>query len=147
MASYHREIRKWVGILLDKIFLEHAYRPKISDLSLEQAHVLLKFPDGASLTEYTRFYKVKRSEALSLLDSLIRAGYVIKREDPEDLRRRKLFLSEKGERAQEILLRDLEEKMEFLLTGLSHNEEVGILKFISRINQLTVEKFQVRKNE
>ena len=91
MASYHREIRKWVGILLDKIFLEHAYRPKISDLSLEQAHVLLKFPDGASLTEYTRFYKVKRSEALSLLDSLIRAGYVIKREDPEDLKGENCF--------------------------------------------------------
>ena len=78
MASYHREIRKWVGILLDKIFLEHAYRPKISDLAGTGARSV-EVSRWSLSNRYTRFYKVKRSEALSLLDSLIRAGYVIKR--------------------------------------------------------------------
>ena len=147
MASYHREIRKWLGILLDKFFLEAAYDPKPLGLSLSQAYVLTQFPDGASLTEYIQFYRVKRSEALSQLDVLIKKGFVEKVEDPADLRRRKLLLTEEGKRLQAHLLHELEEKMEFILSGLSHYEEVGILKFISKINQLTVEKFKVKRGE
>ncbi len=147
MASYQKEIRKWLGILLDKIFLEDAYHLKSHDLTLEEAYVLMKFPDGASLTEFTRFYRVKRSEALSLLDVLIRRGYIDKVEDKEDLRRRKLLLTQKGKRMQATLEAALEEKIGFVLSGLSHNEEVGILKFISKINQLTVEKYRINGGE
>ena len=56
-------------------------------------------------------------------------------------------MTEKGKRLQAQLLHELEEKMEFILSGLSHNEEVGILKFISKINQLTVEKYKVNGGE
>lgn len=147
MASYRKEIRKWMGILLDKYFLDAAYEPKTLPLTLEQAYLLANFPRGASVTEYTQFYRVKRAKALSELSELIRRGYVHKREDEKDQRKRRLELTDEGERVRGLLLEEFDEKVDFLLSGLSHNEEVGILKFISKINQLTVEKYKIEEGE
>lgn len=71
----------------------------------------------------------------------------MKREDPEDKRRRELILTEKGRREKEKLSGIIHETIDMILSDFTVNEEIAVLKFVSRINQLTVDKFEMPEGD
>ena len=140
MAHYKSEITKWSYILLDKFFLDGAFLDKHSPLDPQESYALLRFEDGMSLTEFSLFYNVERKKSNAFLQTLLRQGLVKKVDDEEDARKKLLFLTPRGLEERERLHQTMEAHLERILNDMTYNDSVGILKFISKLNQITVEK-------
>ncbi|HHT20719.1 MAG TPA: hypothetical protein GXZ74_04700 [Tissierellia bacterium] len=144
MAQYHKELTKWIKITLDKLFMEQSFADPSSRLSAEQIYPLLKFHDGMTEADFLRQNKRPRAKSRQLLQEYFRSGLIEKVADPIDARKRRLVLSDSGRSLRERIEALVDDKIEFLLRDMTVNEEVAVLKFISRINQLTVEKYEIK---
>lgn len=144
MPQYNREVHKWSRILLDKLFIEQAFRDKPTQWPMEKWYPFLKFTDGLTGTEFEQCLGQRHAESQRLLHEFMRAGLIEKKVHPEDARKRELFLTVKGRVQQERIRSALQEKMDYVLKDMTVNEEIAVLKFISKINQLTVEKFEIK---
>lgn len=144
MPQYNLEILKWSRILLDKLFIEQAFRDKSTHWPVEKWYPFLKFSDGLTATEFEQCLGQSHAESQRMLQVFIREGLIEKKTHPEDGRKRELFLSPKGKLYQERLKQSLEEKLDYVLKDMTVNEEIAVLKFISKINQLTVDKFAIK---
>ncbi len=147
MAHYKKEINKWLYILLDKFFLDGAFIDKHSELNAQECYGLIRLEDGMSLTEFSLFYNESRRVNQAYLMKLTRLAYIEKRPDPEDQRKKLLYLTPRGLEKKEYLAELLEDHLEGILNELTYNDSLGVLKFISKINQLTVEKFDHTKEK
>lgn len=147
MAHYKTEITKWLYILLDKFFLDSAFIDKHADFSAQQYYALIRFEDGMSITEFNLFYNEERKKSRAFLEDLLKLGYLEKRDDPEDHRKKLLFLTIYGKKKQKDLSTQLEKRLEAILNELSVNDAKGVLKFISKLNQITVDKFKLEEIE
>lgn len=147
MPQYNKEIKKWIHILLDKVFFDQSFSDPDSRLSAEEAYIFSRFEDGLSPEEFLRYYQTSRKTSTRLLNFLLKEKYLVKREDPEDKRRRELILTEKGRREKEKLSGIIHETIDMILSDFTVNEEIAVLKFVSRINQLTVDKFEMPKGD
>ncbi len=143
MAHYKSEITKWSYILLDKFFLDGAFLDKHSLFDPQESYALLRFEDGMSLTEFSLYYNVERKKSTAFLQRLLREGLVKKVDDSEDARKKLLFLTPRGVEEQKRLKETLEAQFDRILGDMTYNDSVGILKFISKLNQMTVEKYKV----
>lgn len=140
MAHYKKEITKWSYIVLDKLFLDAAFVNKLSELDAQETYGLLRFEDGMNLTEFSTYYNESRRKSQAYLNKLFRLGYLEKRDDPEDRRRKLLYLTFRGQQEKIRLAEVFDSKLDNILGELTYNDSVGVLKFISKINQLTVAK-------
>lgn len=145
MPQYNKEIKKWIHILLDKVFFDQAFSDNKSSLSAEEAYIFSRFEDGISPEEFLRFYQTSRKASTRLLNLLLKEKYLEKREDPFDKRKRELYLTEKGKREKERINTILHNTIDMILSDFTVNEETAVLKFVSRINQLTVGKYEVEE--
>lgn len=144
MAQYHKELTKWILILLDKLFLEQSFADPQTHLSAEQLYPLLSLEGELSEADFLRLHKRPRAKTKQLLADYHKLGLIEKVIDETDARRRKLRLTEQGLMLKERIQSIIEEEINFLLSDMSVNEEVAVLKFISRINQLTVGKYEIK---
>lgn len=140
MSHYKKEITKWLYILMDKFFLDGAFVGKHSDLNAQESYGLIRFEDGMNLTEFSTYYNENRKKSQAYLNKLIRLGYLEKRDDPEDNRKKLLYLTFNGVEKQNRLALLFSSQLESILNELTYNDSVGVLKFISKVNQLTVDK-------
>lgn len=124
--------------------MEQSFADPVTRLSAEQIYPLLKFEDGMSEADFLRQHKRPRAKSRQLLNEYHRLGLIEKALDPLDARKRQLILSPSGKDLQQRIDQTLGDKIEYLLKDMTVNEEVAVLKFISRINQLTVEKYEIK---
>lgn len=144
MAQYHKELTKWIGITLDKLFLDQSFADPETKLSAEQLYPLLSLSEGDSEADFLRRNQRPRARSRALLQDYLKAGLVAKVADPDDARKRRLVLTEAGHRLRSRIAQSLNEAIEYVLADMTVNEEIAVLKFISRINQLTVEKYEIK---
>lgn len=144
MAQYHKELTKWIGITLDKLFLDQSFADPETKLSAEQLYPLLSLSEGDSEADFLRRNQRPRARSRALLQDYLKAGLVAKVADPDDARKRRLVLTETGQRLRTRIAGTLQESIEYVLADMTVNEEIAVLKFISRINQLTVEKYEIK---
>ena len=147
MAHYKKEITKWLYILLDKFFLDGAFIDKHAVFSAQEYYGFIRFEDGMSLTEFSLYYNEDRKSNRAFLSHLLKLGYLEKRDDPEDNRKKLLFLTVIGKEEHKRLSEELNQRLESILNELSFNDAVGVLKFISKLNQITVDKFKLEQIE
>jgi DNA-binding MarR family transcriptional regulator len=83
--------------------------------------------DGLSLGEIARGLNTDAPTMSGVVDALVNAGYVERREDPQDRRRLRLFLTERA-RSIEGELAQIEERRERALVRVFTPAEVGVLK-------------------
>lgn len=147
MAQYHKELTKWLFILLDKLFLDQAFADPVTRLSAEQLYPLLSLSNELSEADFLRLNKRPRAKAKQLLQEYLKLGLLEKVADETDKRKRKLKLTETGQALKDRVQQIIQNEIDFLLADMSVNEEVAVLKFISRINQLTVGKYEVKDSK
>lgn len=142
MAQYHKELTKWMFILLDKLFLEQSFADPIRKLSADQIYPLLSITGETSEADFLRLHKRPRAKTIQLLKEYLKLGLIEKVPDETDARKRKLRLTASGQEYQNQIKDLIDQEISFLLGDMSVNEEIAVLKFISRINQLTVGKYE-----
>lgn len=153
MANYTSEIR----IMLEKVII------KLMEYE-RKGFKLASIPTTISFNEWMFIKHVANSEDVSIskisqtlsmdrglistyLNKFLRNNILVKVKSEDDKRYFVLKLTPTGEKLYQEMLVKEEEIIEFLLGDVTINEEKGILKFLSKITQLTVSKYKVGKKD
>lgn len=148
MSVYSNEINQMVNKILEKTIYqkndEKTLLPK--DLTLLNFFILKKIRSANKIVltdlmdDVDIDYNIMRKE----ISKLEQKNLIMRKEDPEDKRRKYIIITENGEKKVEKVSFSIEEKIQFVINNFSVNEEKAVLKFLSRINQLT---FAYSKNK
>lgn len=146
--NHHQSIMRMVEILIKK-FIEHDKSGlKVADplqpFSFSELMVLLELCRNGPMTaqELLKTFQVDRGILNTMISHLISQQLIEKEKDEADKRKIYLSLTEAGRSYAQQLLAVEESALQFVLTDMSVNEQKAVLKFLSRINQLTVEKYE-----
>jgi DNA-binding MarR family transcriptional regulator len=142
MSVYSKEISQMINKILEKAVYkkddEKSIFPK--ELTLLNFFILKKIDAKNKIVstdlrdEIGVDYNMIRKEVCNLED----LGLIERNEDPKDKRRKFIKVTKKGENQIKEMNHLIEEKLQFVINNFSVNEEKAVLKFLSRINQLTL---------
>lgn len=146
--NHNQAILKMVE-LLGKKFIENDKR----GIQLQELLHFNSFSELMLLSELGRTEPMSTQELLrgieldrGILDTLIKnlmaRKLIYKEKDEDDKRKAYIGLTDQGKEQVLIFRRIEEEAMQFVMKDMSINEQKAILKFLSRINQLTVDKYE-----
>lgn len=107
--------------------------------------MLSMIKDGMSIEECLTCFGISRKEANALMRKFLSDGLLDKEKDAIDKRRTNVFLTAKGRGMLESFASERDKVMDVLLEDMTYNEERAVLKFLSKVNQLTVEKYTIIK--
>jgi DNA-binding MarR family transcriptional regulator len=146
MSVYSNEINQMIHKILEKVVYEkddeRILMPK--NMTLLDFFILKRInaKDKVILTdlkdEVDIDYNTIRKE-ISYLENL---DLINKIEDPNDKRRKFIQVTKQGKEQIKESEDQIEEKLKFVIKDFSVNEEKAVLKFLSRINQLTLTHFK-----
>lgn len=142
MSVYSNEINQMVNKILEKAVYkkddEKSLLPKditlLNFFILKRINVLNKVVLTDLKDEIGIDYNTLRKEIYDLEN----LGLIKRNEDPEDKRRKYIQLTLGGKNQINSLNELMKEKLQFVINNFSVNEEKAVLKFLSRINQLTL---------
>jgi len=150
MSVYSNEINEMVNKLLEKAICqkteEKAFIPK--DLTLLNFFLLKKIHTANQivLTDLIDEIGIDYNKIRKEISTLEEKGYIIRKEDPKDKRRKFIQITQSGEKEIDKVTDSIEEKIQFVINNFSVNEEKAVLKFLSRINQLTYDHSKNKKD-
>jgi DNA-binding MarR family transcriptional regulator len=90
-------------------------------------------------------FDLNRALVARSLEQLIRQGLIEKQRDFEDNRIQKISLTDQGKSMMAYWKVHEEDYLDFVISDLTVNEQKAVLKFLSRLNQLTVGKYDVQE--
>lgn len=149
MANYTNEIRMMMEKVLIKLMEYDRKGFELESVSISitlNEWMLIKHVancDDVSIAKLSETFVMDRGLISTYLNKFLKNNILIKERSKEDKRSSVLQLTETGKRLYSEMLIKEDEILDFLLEEVTINEEKGILKYLSKITQLTVEKYQV----
>lgn len=145
MAVYHDEIKKISEKIFKKIIqyskMNFNYQHKeYSFLDLIVLNMIYQEDANLTINQWIEELQVKPSECKASLNKLISFKTIERKKNINDHRQTFLLITEKGKKVMDSFYFSEEEFLEFVLKDMTVNEEKAILKFLSKLNQLTVYK-------
>lgn len=147
MANYYKEINHMMEKVLYKLIKYDKAGIKIVEKNEKYSFIdLMVIREIGKKGEITVFdllsqIEVDRGILATSINRFTSSGYVVKERSKLDKRKFLLYLTEEGKNLCN-LLNDLEnDELGFILKDMTINEQKAILKFLSRLNQLTVDKY------
>ncbi len=145
--NYKKSILKMVEIIMKK-FLE-LDRTGIKGLSSAQSLnlsdllVLMALDKNVKMTtqDLHKSFRLDRGIINTIVARLMTQGLVAKEKAQLDKRKAYLSLTEMGRQVLEKFEVSEGEALDFVFKDFSINEQKAVLKFLSRVNQLTVDKY------
>jgi len=110
--------------------------------------MVIKYISGhrsASISELAEAFDMDRGMITTLLSKYLKNECIIKERSIEDKRSFMIKLTERGIKLCEEMILKENEMLQFVLDEVTINEEKGILKYLSKITQLTVGKHQIEE--
>lgn len=147
MAVYQREIKKISEKLIQKIenhmgsnirILNRDY--KLSDLLILNQMAISE--GERSIKSWAELLDIGQNETRAAIRRLVSWGDLERKKSSKDSREVLVGMTKRGYQVLEWF-NDFEVALiDFVLRDLTVNEEKAVLKFLSKLNQLTVEKYQ-----
>ncbi|MBB6480046.1 MarR family winged helix-turn-helix transcriptional regulator [Spirochaeta isovalerica] len=105
------------------------------NLSYSQMFILgrLNKEGRASVSELSSMLDISNSAVSQLLDKLVQSGYIERREDREDRRKKYHYISGKGEKVLKLSIIARSSWMEDLVGKISEEEAAGLLPCLQKI--------------
>lgn len=146
--NYNQSILRMMEIISKK-FIE-IDKTGLSGISQIHSHglsdllVMLELKNTGKMTtqDLHKSFSVDRGIINTIVARLMTQGYVKKERDAADKRKAYLSLTDSGEQCYEMLKELEQTALDFVMKDFSINEQKAVLKFLSRVNQLTVEKYE-----
>lgn len=110
----------------------HGFHPREFGLMT----VMAKRP-GLTQQELASLARVDPSSMVAVLDDLERRGIAERRVDPEDRRRRSVFLTQKGEEQMQVLQREARKAAKSFLEPLDDEERETLNALLRKLSGLT----------
>ena len=121
-----------------KILRKNAALQCLSDMSQGEMAVLcylLFSHNGASAGELTAEFKVRSSRTAAILNGLERKGYAVRSSDPEDKRRVRVYITEKGKKFAWKEHEDAIRDFEYILQDIGQEDSYHLVRIIKRITK------------
>ena len=142
MSVYSTEINQMVNKLLEKA----VYKKNDDKNILEKDITLLNFFILKRISAVNKIILTDLIEGIGIdyntlrkeISDLKNLGLIKKIEDPEDKRKKIIQVTELGKNKINEVNHLIEDKLKFVINNFSVNEEKAVLKFLSRMNQLTL---------
>ncbi|BEP27937.1 MarR family winged helix-turn-helix transcriptional regulator [Helicovermis profundi] len=147
MISFYSEIENLAVKLLHKMVSfdknKIKYANKNEKFSVLDLLILNEVGENKSISglDLLKRIEIDRGIVTTSLNHLINLNYIIKEKNNEDKRKYNLNFTKEGVNIFNKLSKRRSDTLEFVLKDMSVNEQKTILKFLSKVNQLTVEKF------
>ncbi len=94
---------------------------------------LIKRGDGITQREMLDNLPISKSTMSKNIDNLVQKGYLRKEKDPEDRRATRIYLTDKGKRAEETI-REIDSKVEkIMLEGLNESDKSKLKEYLKTI--------------
>lgn len=145
--NHYLAILRMLEILIKK-FIEHDKRGmalQVNEvLSFSEMMLLIELSrcDRMTTQEILSYFPLERGILSTLLTRLVSRGLVYKEKDEQDKRKTYYTLTNQGRNCFKAIEVQEIEALEFVMKDMSINEQKAVLKFLSRINQLTVDKYE-----
>ena len=110
----------------------------LSDMSQGEMAVLcylLFSHNGASAGELTAEFKVRSSRTAAILNGLERKGYAVRSSDPEDKRRVRVYITEKGKKFGWKEHEDAIRHFDYFLQDIGQEDSYHLVRIIKRITK------------
>lgn len=151
MAHYEKEILKLVKILLHKLFIYDSENFAIqgNKLDIGQLELLsiIALEEGRSMGECQQQFGHSRNIFSSCTKNLLAKGLIVKKPSPKDKRIINFYLTDLGRKVYENADFFEKELLSNILKEFTVNEEKAILKFLSKVNQSTVDKMEIENEK
>ncbi len=134
MGQYNKHIVKAIQVLLDNFIIYNKFFDVRNNLTYEQMYVLMQWEDGVTLTDFLSDYGYSRSAGIQIVDKLIENKYLKKEVCKDDKRMKSICRTDLGLAYSNKIKKHYDIEVERLLSELTINDEKGILKFLTRIN-------------
>jgi DNA-binding MarR family transcriptional regulator len=146
MPVYRAEIKRLSVKLLQKIlyysYREYKYLGKV--YALQDLIVLSQialYKELLSIKEWVNELDIRDTDTRKCINRLVLNGDIKKARNLSDARRYEISVTQRGQQILKHHEQVEEQILEFVLKDLTVNEEKSALKFLSKLNQLTVEKY------
>ncbi len=153
MANYYREIEKIMGKLIYKILLINKNGVNLGingeKLSFLDIYVIAEIGDCKEKSMYNliKDMEIDRNDITLIINRMIALGYITKEKSERDRRVYILKLTEDGNHLYNKILEEENKLLDFILKDITLNEEKAVLKFLSKINQTTLSKYEYDNDE
>jgi len=153
MANYTNEIRVMMEKVLIKLmeYERKGFKLKSVPMTITfNEWMLIKHvanSEAVSIAGITKTFGMDRGLISTYLNKFLKNNILIKVKSEEDKRFFVIELTHIGEKLYKEMMEKEDKILEFLLEDVTINEEKGVLKYLSKITQLTVGKHQVTHKE
>ncbi len=144
--SIERMIEKIIAKLLryDRMSFALDQQQRQAQVTLVELWLLKELGRQAlSIQEIAQRFDLKRDLVSRSVERLDRMGLADKAVSSEDQRVKRIGLSEAGVKVLESWDDHEKAYLDYVLGEMTINEQKAVLKFLSRVNQLTVEKYDM----
>lgn len=135
-AEKINHITQLLHLHLKKLHRLFAKFSKVSNLTLQQAHILLYLAHhpGSIQKEIADSFNLRKSSVTSIVKNLEKDGYIIRKTDPESARNKRVYLTSKGEKQIDKLYQIFALIDTNLGQALTEDELDDLDKLISKLN-------------
>lgn len=129
----------WLGYWINKVerAINNIHDKKLQqyDLTVSQVSVLCQLwsKDGLTQKEIQENLNLRPASVSGLVDVLLRKGFIDRKQDDQDARFKRLYLTEEGRRLKKLSLEVIEEIEDIISQGFSEEEKVIFILWMRRL--------------
>ncbi|MGB3367474.1 MAG: MarR family winged helix-turn-helix transcriptional regulator [Acidaminobacteraceae bacterium] len=148
MANYYNEVNHMMEKVMYKFVQYDKSGIKLGDKQEKYSFLdVIILREIGKLGEITVFdlinqVEVDRGILSTSINRFINLGFVVKLRSRLDKRKFVIYLTDEGKKFYDNILKSEVEELNFILKDMTVNEQKTVLKFLSRLNQLTVERLE-----
>lgn len=135
--NYEKQMEYWLRNTVR--IMNNVYDKKFNKYNLTGAQVsilaILWRKDGVTQKEFNEQLKLRAPSVSGLIDIICDKGLIMRRQDPEDARFKRIFLTEEGKKIKNKSMEVIKETQDEILKGFSEEEKVIFISWMKRLNQ------------
>ncbi len=141
----HRALRIWLRLLTCTQMIERVVRSRLRERfgttlpRFDLMAQLERHPEGLKMNELSRLLMVTGGNVTAIVDQLEKEGLVERLDEPADRRAFRIRLTRMGDRTFADMVREHEEWVVGLLSGLSRREQDELLRLLAKAKEHAVE--------
>lgn len=130
---------QWIGTWIKKISRAmncvHDQKLEKYGLTLSQVTVLIQLwkKDGITQKDVQENLDLRPASVTGLVDVLTEKGFIVRRQDEEDGRLKRLYLTDAGRKLEDLSTNIIEEIEEAMTQGFSVDEKVIFLSWLKKV--------------
>lgn len=130
---------QWIGTWIKKISRAmncvHDQKLEKYGLTLSQVAVLIQLwkKDGITQKDVQENLDLRPASVTGLVDVLTEKGFIVRRQDEEDGRLKRLYLTDAGRKLEDLSTNIIEEIEEAMTQGFSVDEKVIFLSWLKKV--------------